>query len=161
MNDPEGNREEREARLTELYKKINNPDLDLRLREKQTIEMLNSRMGKGIPRWRDVLDYLKTLTDEQLDQEAMLLPPNPTGSLTLLEPIFAFGTVEEMCHVDGEVVTETRSGNDFKHHPEQVVALYDYAPYDEDGNTFFELVDGGFKGNKTGKIYPIGGKNGE
>jgi hypothetical protein len=112
--------------------------------------------------WKEVLEYLKYLTDIQLNQEAMLLPPQSDRTVpTHLEPIISLGTVEEMCHVDGEIITETRSSEDFKHHPEQVVMLYDIFPYDKDGNMFYEIIEGGFIGNVTGEIYEFPGENNE
>lgn len=114
--------------------------------------ILSHRVDEGVFTWKKMLDCLGKLTEEQLQQPAMLLPPNPTPAHSLLEPILCIGTVEELCHVDGDVCHETR-GPDFQHHPEQVVALRDWAPFDEEGNTSFTMEEGGMRGNKTGKLY--------
>lgn len=104
--------------------------------------------------WKEVLEYLKNLTEIQLNQDAMLLPPQSDGTIpAYLEPIVSLGTVEEMCHVDGETITDTRSSQDFKHHPEQVVMIYDVSPYDVYGNTVYDLTEDGFIGNVTGEIH--------
>jgi hypothetical protein len=121
--------------------------------DRQTIDILASRTGDKKTTWKDVLSYLQSLNEDQLQQEAMLLPPNPTPETTLLQPIIGMGTIAEMCHINEEIVSETRSGEDFAHHPEQVVLFFDYAPYDEHGNTFFTLTEDGFVGNKTGEIH--------
>lgn len=107
--------------------------------------------------WKDVLEFLQKLSEDQLNQTAMLMPPEPDQTKSVhLEPIVAMGTVAYMCSSldDDEVTTQTRGSDDFQHHPEQVIMLYDYSPYDEDGNTCYELVEGGFIGNVTGKLYP-------
>ena len=116
-----------------------------------------SRCGE-ITTWEDVFQALKKLTPEQRKQNAMLLPPSPLPTPLLLEPVVAIGTVEQMCHVEGKIVTKTRSADDFQHHPEQVVLLYDGCPFDEDGNSFFTMTEKGMVGNKTGKVYPFGEK---
>ncbi len=100
--------------------------------------------------YRNLRDFLNTLTESQLDQKVQLLPP---GNPALLQPVYAAGTIEEMCHVDGKIGTETHSADDFKHHPEQVVLLCDHSPYDEEGNNYFTMEEGGMRGNKTGKLY--------
>lgn len=107
----------------------------------------------------ELLDQLKTMTEEQLAQPAELLGPNSwTDKPALLQPIISIGTVEAMCHVDGEIATETRCCRDFTHRPEQVVLLYDECPFSEDGDTFYTVeADGSLVGNKSGKRQQLGG----
>ena len=128
-----------------------------KLDEKQEQLIIKSRSGE-VTTWADVLKVLKKLTPAQLKQNAMLLPSSPLPEPLLLEPIIGIGTVKEMCHVKGEIVTETRSADDFQHHPEQIVMLYDGSPFDKDGNSFYTMEDKGLRGNKTGKLYSLGGK---
>ena len=104
--------------------------------------------------WADVLAFLQTLTPEQLRQAPMAMPPEPDGDKPLgLMPLVTMGTIEEMCHVDGKVVTKTRSCDNDEHHPEQVVMLIDSFPYDNDGNGFYKMEGEGWRGNKTGILY--------
>jgi hypothetical protein len=108
----------------------------------------------------DLFNYLKTLTEDQLKQTVQILSPTPIhGKATLLEPGIGINTVKNYCH-DGktdEILTDTRSIEDFAHHPEQIVILRDGPCFDEHGNTWFTLEKGGgMRGNKTGKLYFMG-----
>ena len=102
--------------------------------------------------WNDVLEYLKKTPEHQLKQRAMLLPPTVDGDKPIL-----LGSAIALCTIIGLGLKDddTRGCEDFKHHPEQLVMLYDDSPFDEDGNTAYELVEGGFIGNKTGKLYTL------
>ena len=106
--------------------------------------------------YRHLLDYLLTLTDAQLRQNVMTMNPSgEVGEAVRLRPVFAAGTVEEMCHVDGSVETPTHSADDFRHHPEQVILLEDGSPYSKDGDSYYTLgkdEQGMYlEGNVTGK----------
>jgi hypothetical protein len=113
----------------------------------------------------DLLAGLQKLTPEQLAQEVRLMKGNSSHRLALLKPVVAVGTVEEMCHVDGEVVTETR-GPGFVHNPAQVILVYDGPEFDEDGDTYYTMEDGineetgkkeiMLRGNVTRKLKKIG-----
>jgi hypothetical protein len=100
--------------------------------------------------------FLGKLSEEQLDQQVQILPHDPDGDKpTHLLPVYAIGAVKELCHIDDgdEIVIETRSADDFKHHPEQIVLESDDSPFDEDGNSSYDLEEDGWRGNKTGKLY--------
>ena len=104
--------------------------------------------------YRELKEFVASLTEEQLDQEVQILPNNPTPDPTLLEPVIGIDTIE---HYEAE---DTRSAVDFQHHPEQVVLLSDYCPFDKEGNSYFVMEeDGMMRGNKTGKLYPFGKKD--
>lgn len=107
--------------------------------------------------YRDLAAKLAGLTDAQLDQPVQLFKDGGNHSKpVLLMPAYDLGTVEEMCHVGGEVARETR-GPDFAHHPEQVILLIDGPPFSDEGDTAFTLEDGGMRGNVTGKLFSHGG----
>lgn len=97
---------------------------------------------------------LASLTDEQLKQPVQIFGPETSDhtKMVLLKPVYSFGTIEELCHVDGEIDSETR-GPDFAHHPEQVVICVDYAPWSQLGDTMYTMEDGGMRGNVTGKLF--------
>ena len=115
--------------------------------------------------WGKIKKFVNGLSEDQLTQEVMVLGPNigsPRG-FAKLKPGVAVGTVEDLCHVDGHVEIECRQLPDLGHHPEQVVLLIDGAGFDDDGNTMFTLVKDEnnkvmLKGNKTNKLYPVGGR---
>lgn len=134
---------------------------DRKNKERWFHTVLRYRMDKAMLTYRELRDHLNSLTEEQLSQEVMALP-SIGGEKVGLQPVISIGTIEELCHVKGEISTETRSTKDNEHHPEQVVILIDSSPFDEEGNFFYELEekDGNiiFRGNKTGKEYDIDGK---
>lgn len=103
--------------------------------------------------YRVLQQQLAKMTDAQLDQEVQVMPNNPTPEPTRLLPVYGIDTVENYCHVDGEVATETRSAVDFQHHPEQFVLLADYSPFSKEGDSYYEMEEGGLRGNKTGKLF--------
>lgn len=106
--------------------------------------------------YRQLRDYLDKMPADALSQQVEILPPQggSISDIIMLEPVIGVGTVEEMLHVDGEVVTETRSSQDFAHHPERIILLTDYNGHSKDGDTYYTMTDGGFIGNKTGKEKP-------
>ena len=107
--------------------------------------------------YQDLYDFLATLTPEQLAQQVQLL--EPSGNLSepvRLDVVIAASTVAELCHMDNEVVLETRNALDFTHRPEQVVLLQDDCPFGKHGDTLYTLEkDGGMRGNRTGKLYKL------
>jgi hypothetical protein len=125
-------------------------------RQKKEKLVLQSRCSKDrFYTWKELKDYLDTLNEVQLGQPAQILPNSSClDKPVLLLPLIGAGTVEEMCSVDGKVLTETHAIQDWEHHNEQVVALSDGAPFDEEGNSEFEMVEDGMIGNKTKKLYP-------
>jgi hypothetical protein len=50
------------------------------------------------------------------------------------------GTVEALCHAGNEIACATRSCDDFKHHPEQLVLLYDESIFDENGKINIHIM---------------------
>jgi hypothetical protein len=79
--------------------------------------------------YRQLRDFLNSLTDEQLSQQVQILPQQ-NGSIDKpigLEVVIGAGTVEEFLHVEGdpEPIVQTHSNIDWKHHPEQVVLASD------------------------------------
>lgn len=129
-------------------------------RQEKVRLILNNR---GIDREKVVIysyaelrDYLNTLSEGELKQQVQIL--GDKGSLnedSHLEPVVGAGTVEKMCHVDGEAVTQTRSAQDFQHHPEQVILVRDGSPFGKDGDSAYEMVKDGFIGNVSGKFFPF------
>ena len=108
--------------------------------------------------YRELMLKMSKLSDAQLDQPVQLFKDTGDHSKpVLLMPAYDLGTVEEMCHVDGEVARQTR-GPDFAHHPEQVILLIDGAPFNHDGDTLHTMEDGGLRGNVSGKLVPFGGR---
>jgi hypothetical protein len=121
--------------------------------------------------YRRLKGFLETLTDVQLNQPVQVFGPETEvpGPETedcstpirfkpiRLKPVYAAGTVEQMCHgKDGEILQET-IGPNFAHHPEQVIILIDYSPFGPEGDTSYELLDDGtLKGNVSGKEYKFG-----
>lgn len=79
--------------------------------------------------YRDLLTCLWTMTEKELDQEIMVLSPNPSGEVVRLEPVIAIGTVSEM---DEEVVNYSQ---------EQVVLLRDSSPFTKDGQYALHYMD--------------------
>jgi hypothetical protein len=92
-----------------------------------------------------LLYFLASQPSEVLKQTPSCIgaEKNKAGEI-LLQPVFAIGTVAEMC---GE--EKTRGHVDWQHHPEQLVLLTDGHPFGEDGCIAHDLMTGM-------KIYPIG-----
>lgn len=105
--------------------------------------------------YNDLLMALQNLTPAQLEQSVMILPDNADGDKSVgLLPIYCLDSIQYFCHStdNDEILQQTRSSNDNKHHPEQFVLLADDNPFSEEGDFYYELTDSGWKGNKTGKI---------
>lgn len=105
--------------------------------------------------YRQLKDILNNSPDSVLDQQVEVLSDPNTGKPVRLKPVIASGTVEELCHVDGMVIIETRSSVDFTHRPDQQVLLVDHNGFSEYGDTFYTMTDEGFVGNKSGKVKPF------
>lgn len=110
------------------------------------------------PTWATFRDFLNSLPadDPRLAQRMEVLPhtSDHTKPVHLL-PVVSWGTIEEMLHVNGEVCLETRSADKFEHRPDLFVLTLDDSPFDEEGNSFWEMNDdGSLVGNKTGKVVP-------
>jgi len=107
-----------------------------------------------ISTYRDLRNMLGSMTDAELDQKVQIMPPNRDGDKPIrLQPAICIDTIENLCHTNGEIDQETRSADDFKHHPEQVVVMVDWSPYSSDGDEWYELEeDGGLRGNNSGKL---------
>lgn len=91
----------------------------------------------GIRTWGDVLAFLQSLTPEELQQPAQVLPPNPNGDLpTALLPLYAAGTL----HALG--VDDTRDAVTNSHHPHHVVLCFDWNPFLPDGAIGSDLETG-------------------
>ena len=104
-------------------------------------------MNNKLFTWGDVLEYLNKCTPAQLTQQVMMLPPQPNGDKpTGLQHGYCIDTVEKL-------EAKTRGCEDDAHHPEQIVILIDWFPFDKDGNFYYILADKGMIGNKTGKLY--------
>ncbi len=102
--------------------------------------------------YRDLLFVLDEMTDGQLDQAVQIAPSQPNKDKpTGLMPVIAFNTVQYFFHDGEEVCQETRSAEDWKHHPEQFVLLADDHPFSDQGDFYYELTEDGWKGDKTGK----------
>lgn len=102
--------------------------------------------------YRNLKDIINGLPDSILDQQVEALADPNNGKPARLKPVIATGTVEELCHVNGEVVIETRSSVDFTHRPHQLVLLTDHNGFGEDGDTFYKMTEDGLVGNKSGKV---------
>ena len=114
--------------------------------------------NEGVSTYKELLEYLQTLTPEQLEQRIMVLPPDVeiggNDEVVDLLPVFAIGSVKSLY----EDTRETRSADDWNHHPEQIVICTDCNPFDGEGNDAFELVEDEngnilWKGNNTNKLY--------
>ena len=120
--------------------------------------ILQNRFGKVNFTYGDLLGFLQSLQATQLDQPVMILRLKQTPDPDLLDKGIGIGTIEELCHVNGEIIKETR-GPDFAHHPEQIAILIDGIGFDIEGNTSFtmERINGEimFRGNVTKKLYPL------
>ncbi len=111
---------------------------------------LENRMDKLVFTWEDLLIALKKLTPEELKQSVQIFPPHNTPDPVKLMPVLGIGTVDYF----GE--KNTKSNDDFKHHPEQVVLLTDHHRFSDDGDTYYTLQkDGTMIGNVSGKKIPL------
>lgn len=96
---------------------------------------------------QDMLDYLKTLSKEELSQPAQIVPHHVDGDIPLeLHSIIDVDTIKTYFG-DEEDDQKTRSTKDNKHHPESIVFLTDLNPFGEDGHIAINLLTGE-------KIYP-------
>jgi hypothetical protein len=97
---------------------------------------------KDLETYRDLLTYLNTLGDAQLDQPIQVLDSS-TEEPVALKVIHAIGTVGELCACgDGDEFQPTRSVFDNDHHPESVVLLIDDNPFGRDGAIAEDLETG-------------------
>jgi hypothetical protein len=97
---------------------------------------------KEIETYRDLLAYLNTLGDLQLDQPIQVLD-SCTEEPVALKGIYAIGTVGDLCACgDGDEFQPTRSTFDNDHHPESVVLLIDANPFGMDGAIAEDLMTG-------------------
>ena len=97
--------------------------------------------------YREMLAKLSALSEEELDQNAMICPHSADGDETLdLQPVVGVYSVKEL-----EVVT--RSDDDAKHHPEQIIIFIDLHSFDKDGDDVIEMdPDFGDIGVRSGKV---------
>ena len=115
---------------------------------------LMNRMGKSKYTWGDLLKALKKCTPEQLKQSVQIFPPHNTPDPVKLMPGIAFDTIE------GFEETNSRSADDFKHHPEQLVLLTDHCGFSDYGDTYYtmDFVKKQMVGNVSGKIFDLKGE---
>ena len=85
--------------------------------------------------YRQILEALKQLSDEQLDQEAELTI-GTYDDVVPLHSVIGFGTVQFYEY------EATRSSVDNRHHPEKHIFLCDFNLYAEDGTMGFDLETG-------------------
>ena len=110
-------------------------------------------MGESGFTWKDLLVELQKLTPAELSQSVQVFPPHNTPDPVKLMPVLGIGTIEFF----GE--TDSRSNDDFKHHPEQVVLLTDHHRFGDEGDTWYTLQeDGTMIGNISGKTFPLFGR---
>jgi hypothetical protein len=107
--------------------------------------------------YRKLLEQMKKMSDEELDQSVQVYPPHNTPNVVPLKPVIAFDTVKELCaDQNGENCQTTRSCVDNKHHPQQWVLLTDYNPFSEKGDTYYTWEkDGSLVGNVSGEVKSI------
>lgn len=132
----------------------------IRLSPKEAV-IIKGRVDEGTHfTWKQLLEQLKKLTPEQLAQNVQIFPPHCTPDPIKLMPVYGVYTVAELCHDGDEVLDETRSADDFKHHPEQVVLMSDHCPFSDDGDTYFTMnEDGTMTGNVSGKTTDFLGRS--
>ncbi len=109
--------------------------------------MASEGVNEPMLTYRDIKSYLDSLTEEQLNQEAMVVYGSNHDPIPLC-PVYCIGDVNSL--FDDSL---TRSSKDNLHHPEQIVICVDYHPYSKDGDIYYELQeDLSLKGNHTGKL---------
>ena len=92
--------------------------------------------------WRELLEIISELSEEQLQQEAMVCDHHPMGDYVFpLRPIILVDSVKNAG------LTYTRSATDNKHHPEQVIIYTDGNPFGVNGrsSTRVEFDDKGVR----------------
>jgi len=88
--------------------------------------------------YRDLLEALENMTEEQLDQQVQTLPVCPDKDKAIpLEPVVSFNTIRFF--LDDQ---KTRSSVDNKHYDGDFVLLTDGNMYKEDGTIGFDLITG-------------------
>ena len=88
---------------------------------------------KELITYKDLLTYLKTLTDKQLKQPIQIADPSPiTEEPVVMQSGIAIGTMKEMEFYAARSVTN----NAFN--PNEIVILVDGNPFGEDGRIYTE-----------------------
>jgi hypothetical protein len=88
--------------------------------------------------WREIRDYLNTLTDEQLDDPAEFATNDDAQQEPIpLRPIVLAGPIEDIFNG-----VPTRSWSDNDHHPDTIVFYLDGNPYGRDGEIVHNLTTG-------------------
>ena len=93
--------------------------------------------------WRELLEELLKLSEEELEQKIQVMPNNPDETVaTPLLPAYAFGTVEELVGDPGDVGAGVRSFYDNQHHPGDFILCVDRNHFGEDGAVATDLLSG-------------------
>ncbi len=107
-----------------------------------------------IETWKDLLEVLKTVSSEQLQQPVQICQHHPIDEYVhpLMQGI-CFGTVDEMD------LKYARSVTDNRRHGEHLIIYADCNPFAEDGAIAYEIelngeVEKGQLFNKRKSIYP-------
>lgn len=88
---------------------------------------------KELDTYADLLEYLKTLTPEQLQQKVQYAPHSPITEQVLdIQPCIAIGTMDEL------EFYAARSSTNNRFNPHEIVFLTDYNPFGEDGATGYQ-----------------------
>jgi len=97
--------------------------------------------------YREMLEKLSRFSEQELDQNAMICPYSADSDKALeLQPVVGVFTVQEL-------EADTRSDDDGKHHPEQIVVFVDSHSFDEDGDDVIVIdPDFGDIGYRSGKV---------
>lgn len=94
---------------------------------------LRGFMEKKMLTYGELLQYLQTLTSEQLNQQVQAVLPTPNDDdVQELMPAIGIDTVANW------ELEACRSCMDNKYHGEEIVLLLDYNPYAEDGAIAYE-----------------------
>lgn len=94
--------------------------------------------------YREILDILNAMSEEQLAQPAQVMVSQVDGDKDIsLNPVISFQTVGKLVSGEtGEEYQKTRSAFDNEHHPDHFVLLVDWNPFAEDGTIAFDLATG-------------------
>lgn len=98
--------------------------------------------------WRMLRDYLNTHNGDVLDQQVEVIGPSTNHEAVIpLQIVQAIGTIADMIGPMPDLpvpvaVQTTRSSDDNKHHPERLVFLVDWNPFNEDGSVGEDLETG-------------------
>jgi RNase P/RNase MRP subunit p29 len=146
--------------------------LEMNLTTGKSLEVLRHRIGQDHREetveftpdftYRDLKSKLDAMTEEQLSQQVQVHKSEAVmARVVRLDVAIAIDTVDNLFRsAEGELVQETRSSLDFKHHPEQVILLLDACPFSEKGDTMYEMrkVDGKtvLVGNRSGEMREFG-----